>query len=88
MVISWLFLAYFLILGVERTRSIVLSIKNGLFNGGFDGYVNVLTIVSLLSTLVMLVAFNGGFFKSLFIKNEKASRLLNFCNTTGRKLNL
>ena len=71
MVISWLFLAYFLILGVERTRSIVLSVKNGLFNGGFDGFVNVLTIVSLLSTLVMLVAFNGGFFKSLFIKNEK-----------------
>lgn len=71
MVISWLFLAYFLILGVERTRSIVLSVKNGLFNGGFDGFVNVLTIVSLLTTLVMLVAFNGGFFKSLFIKNEK-----------------
>lgn len=72
-VISWLILAYFLILGVERTRSIVLSLKSGVFNSVFDGYVNILTILSLVATVIMLIAFNGGFFKSLFIRNVKVN---------------
>lgn len=71
--ISWLFLAYFLILGFERTRSVVLSVKGGLFNSAFDGYVNVLAILSLAATVIMMAAFNGGFFKSLFIKDVKVN---------------
>ncbi len=66
--ISWTFLAYFLILFTERTQSLIRIIKSGkgLFSDGFSVYVNLLTIVSLAATLILLIGFNSGFWRSLF----------------------
>lgn len=67
--ISWLFLLYFVILFAERGQSLIRvatdpSVK--LYGSGFDGYVNTLTMVSLLATLVLLIFCNGSFWHSLF----------------------
>ncbi len=68
-IISWLILLYFLILAFERVQSLVRIGRSGgqkFFETSFDGFVNVLAIISILATLVLLTGFNGGFWKSLF----------------------
>lgn len=67
--ISWFILLYFVILFAERAQSVVRSCLNGispLYRTGFDGYVNTMTLLSLAATVVLLVGFNGDFWKSLF----------------------
>ena len=65
-VISWLFLMYFAVLGTERIRSLFPVGSGGFFATPFDGYVNLMTVLSLTATLVLLIGFNGGFWRSLF----------------------
>ena len=66
--ISWLVLAYFVILFAERAQSILrilIDDKIGLFYTGFDIYANVLTVVSVSATIFLLIVYNGDFFRSL-----------------------
>ncbi|MGN0817654.1 MAG: hypothetical protein ACI4L9_01675 [Candidatus Coproplasma sp.] len=68
-IISWLFLLYFVILFAERAQSLIRCCMGGikpLYETAFDGYVNTLTALSLVATLVMLTGFNGNFWRSLF----------------------
>lgn len=68
-VISWLFLLYFAILFAERAQSLIRAATDPaikLYGSGFDGYVNTLTMVSLLATLVLLLFCNSSFWHSLF----------------------
>ena len=65
-VISWLFLMYFAVLGTERIKSLFPVGAGGFFATPFDGYVNLMTVLSLTATLVLLIGFNGGFWRSLF----------------------
>lgn len=74
--ISWLFLAYFVILFAERLQSLLKIGFAGFFNSGFDGYVNVMTIVSLLATVVLLAFFNKGFWTSLFSRSTTPDYLM------------
>ena len=65
--VSWCFLGYFLILIAERVQSLVRAITGqGIFPTGFDTYVNLLALISLAATVVLLLAFNGGFWRSLW----------------------
>jgi len=66
--ILWTFLAYFVILFAERTQSIVRILASGesLFSTRFDGYVNILTVVSLTATAFLLITSNRGFWHALF----------------------
>lgn len=63
--ISWLFLAYFVILFAERLQSLVRIGKAGLFASGFDTYVNSVTVLSLTATVILLAVGNGDFWRSL-----------------------
>lgn len=66
--ISWLFLGYFLILFAERAQSLVRIGRNSfgeLYKSGFDGYVDTLSMLSLLSAAVLLLFFCRGFWPSL-----------------------
>ena len=65
---SWFLLLYFLILFAERAQSVIRSLAGGfssLYQNGFAGYVNTLTVLSLLATIVLLAGFNRDFWKSL-----------------------
>lgn len=67
--ISWFVLAYFVVLFAERAQSIcrILFDKGtDFFATGFDTYVNLLTVASLAAAFVMLIGFNGDFWRSLF----------------------
>ncbi len=70
--ISWTFLTYFIILFAERMRSLIHIAGSGeaFFSLGFSGYVNLLTILSLVATVILLAWFNSGFWRSLFHKGE------------------
>lgn len=66
--ISWLTLAYFVILLAERVQSLVriaVSQDVGFFDTGFDIFANGVTVVSLLAVAVMLPAGNKAFLRSL-----------------------
>ena len=65
-VISWLYLGYFLILSAERIQSLFRTGGEHLFASGFGIYVNLLTMLSLLASVVLLAARNGRFWRSLF----------------------
>ena len=72
MVISWLFLGYFIILFAERAQSLVRICRGSfadLYRSRFDGYVNTLTIISLIATVVMLIFACKGFWQSLADKS-------------------
>ena len=58
--ISWLFLLYFILLMIERTQSIirVMTSKNKFFQNGFSGYVNTLTLVSIIGTVILLAGMS------------------------------
>lgn len=75
-VISWLFLMYFAVLGTERVKSLFPVGTGGFFATPFDGYVNLMTVLSLAATLVLLVGFNGGFWRSLFGSAKPDYRVL------------
>ncbi|MCR5187684.1 MAG: hypothetical protein K6C97_02020 [Treponema sp.] len=83
-IISWTFLLYFLILLFERGQSLIRVIKSGkgFFQSAFSGYVNTLTCLSILASLVLLVGFNGGFWKSLFSTEAVLNKNM-LCITAG-----
>ncbi len=83
-IISWMFLLYFLVLFFERTQSIVRTMagSKGLISSGFDGYVNILTILSLTATVVLLAGMNGGFWRSLFVTGAEVNTNM-LCITAG-----
>ena len=59
--ISFLFLLYFLILFAERFQSLYRSFslsRKEMFSSSFDIYVNVVTMISLFSFLVLICFFN------------------------------
>ena len=67
--ISLLFLGYFIVLFAERSQSLVRVCSgsvSGLYRNRFDGYVNTLTVFSLIATVVLLIFANGNFWRSLF----------------------
>jgi len=69
--ISWLCLGYFGILLFERLYSLstILATGNGIkgfFTDGFNSYVNVICILSIVATLILLGTCNKDFWKSLF----------------------
>lgn len=65
--ISWCFLLYFIILFSERLQSLIrVIIERSFFIDGFNTYVNIVVTLSLLTTLVLLLFFNKGFYSSLF----------------------
>lgn len=64
--ISWFYLGYFLILSAERIQSLFRTGGGHLFSSGFGIYVNLLTMLSLLASVVLLAARNGRFWRSLF----------------------
>ncbi len=67
--ISWLILAYFVILFAERAQSIIRILVDdtiGLFHTGFDIYANVLTVLSVSAAIFMLIVYNEDFFRSLY----------------------
>ena len=73
-VVSYLFLAYFVILASERIQSLYRAFmdpKVKLFASAFDIYVNLLAMVSVISFLVLIIFFDGGFWKSLINDNAK-----------------
>ncbi len=82
--VSWTFLIYFLVLFFERAQSIirVFNSGKGLFASGFSAYVNVLTLLSLTGTVVLLVGFNGGFWRSLFSGSAEVNTNM-LCITAG-----
>lgn len=69
MVISWLTMLYFIILFAERVQSMARQVGDdgeGLLITGYDSYVNVLTCVCLMFTLIFLAVLNRDFLRSLF----------------------
>jgi len=68
-IIAWFFVLYFVILYAERLQSIVRILKDPnqkLLQDGFHTYVNLITMLSLASGIVLLVCFNGTLWKALF----------------------
>ena len=74
--ISFLFLIYFVVLFIERAQSLYRSFsltRKEMFSSSFDIYVNVVTLISLLSFLVLICFFNKDFWASLVSKEEKVN---------------
>lgn len=74
--ISWAVLLYFVILCTERVISLVRIKKDGnvgFFETGFDSYVNILTMVSLILSTVMLIFCNKTFWISLFVPGTQVN---------------
>ena len=74
--ISFLFLIYFVVLFIERAQSLYRSYslsRKEMFASSFDIYVNVVTMVSLLSFLVLICFCNKGFWVSLVSKEAKVN---------------
>ncbi len=64
--IAWLTLLYFLILFAERAQSVIRVLVNGsFFASAFDGYVDVLTVVSLTATVLLSVVWNKFWYPAL-----------------------
>lgn len=54
--ISWLFLGYFLVLFAERVQSLARICRTSfaaLYRTGFDGFVDTLTVLSLVATVLL-----------------------------------
>ena len=74
--ISFLFLIYFVVLFIERAQSLYRSFsltRKEMFSSSFDIYVNVVTMISLLSFLVLICFFNKDFWASLVSKEAKVN---------------
>lgn len=76
---------YVIILFAERLQSVVRIFRNDMkiaFADGFNVYVNLFVIASLVATLVVLFVFNQTFLKAIFIptnKNVKAVDMKMVC---------
>lgn len=84
-VTDWCFLLYFLILFAERMQSLVRSCTDPavrLLGSPFDGYVNLLTMGSLAAALILLIGWNGGFWKSLVDPTAEVNYTM-LCVTAG-----
>lgn len=74
--ISFLFLIYFVVLFIERAQSLYRSYslsRKEMFASSFDIYVNIVTMISLLSFLVLIRFCNKGFWVSLVSKEAKVN---------------
>lgn len=66
--IAWCAFLYFPILIAERVQSIIrVLVAGGFFASGFDGYVDLLTTLSVLLTVVLLVLFRKEILRPLFV---------------------
>lgn len=84
-IISWLFLLYFVVLYAERIQSLVrlfFDSKIRVFGNGFDTYVNLASMLSLASGIVLLAFFNAGFWASLFSSSAVVDYSM-LCITSG-----
>lgn len=66
--ISWLFLGYFLVLFAERVQSLARICRTSfaaLYRTGFDGFVDTLTVLSLVATVLLLAFGCKGYWLSL-----------------------
>ena len=83
-VISWSFLLYFVILFAERVQSLIRTALSGqgFFSSGFACYVNMLTVLSTVATVVLLAGFNGGFWRSLVSGDAELNTNM-LCITAG-----
>ncbi|UKI13301.1 MAG: hypothetical protein L6V84_03370 [Oscillospiraceae bacterium] len=66
--ISWLFLGYFLVLFAERVQSLARICRTSfaaLYRTGFDGFVDTLTVLSLVATVLLLAFGCKGYWQSL-----------------------
>jgi len=64
-------LLYYFILFVERVQSVIRVLADGAFFAtAYDGYVDTLTLLSLIGTLALLIASNGDFWKALSGRGE------------------
>lgn len=83
-VISWTFLIYFAVLMAERCQSLirVFTSGKGFYGSGFSGYVNTLTLISTVATVVLLAGFNKDFWKSL-VSAEANVNYTMLCITAG-----
>ena len=70
--INLCFFLYFVLLIVERSISVILSLSNGinLFGTPFDGYVYTLVVVSIVGFLILLIVKCRPNIKALFKPNE------------------
>ena len=64
--ISWCFLFYFVILGLERLQSIIKNSTENFSPTRFNTYANLVVAVSLIVTAVLLAVACKGFWGSLF----------------------
>ena len=65
--ISWLFLLYFAILAGERIQSLIQAIPAcGLSPVTFEGFTDLVALLSLCAAAVMLIFFSKGYWRSLF----------------------
>lgn len=74
-VISWFFMFYFVILFLERAQSLIKIGTDRFFVDGFNSYVNVMVVLSLIATIVLLIFKNNGFWNSLFSNNVRVDYL-------------
>ncbi len=83
-IISWTFLLYFVLLMAERVQSILRVIKSEtkFFGSAFSGYVNTLTLLSIIATLILLIFCNGNFWRSLFSSSADVNTRL-LCISAG-----
>ena len=73
--IHLLFAVYFIVLTAERVQSIVRSVKDPavlLFGDGFNGYVYLITFLSLAVSLIYLIVSNGNLFVGAFTRSARA----------------
>jgi len=77
--INLCFFLYFIILIVERVISITQSFINGvnIFDSYFNGFVYLLTFISLGATIILLI-FNRYHFVGLFSRDEKVYSKIDF----------
>lgn len=81
LVINWLVFLYFVILFGERLQSIVRSVTDKnvkLMGTAFNGYVYIITIVSLIAFLILLFTCNKWYLKALFSKDALVHEKINY----------
>ena len=72
--IHLLFAVYFIVLTAERVQSIVRSVRDPavlLFGDGFNGYVYLITFLSLAVSLVYLMVTSGNLFVGIFTRSAR-----------------
>lgn len=85
MVMNWFIMGYFIILFAERAQSLIRSFADSnvsVWGSGFSRYVNGICILSLAAFLILLLAINRDFLKSLFVKDTAVNYKM-LCITIG-----